>query len=95
VESQSAVPVVGDDPVKLFQLAQDEHEHGNLSSALQLYDAAIKRRPEFPEAEFQRGVALQQLKRYPEAEASYRRASELRPEWVQPFAALGCFFESR
>ncbi len=89
MESQSAVPVVGDDPVKLFQLAQDEHEHGNLSSALQLYDAAIKRRPEFPEAEFQRGVALQQLKRYPEAEASYRRASELRPEWVQPFAALG------
>ncbi len=89
VHSQSAVPIGENDPVRLFQLAQDEHEHGNPSSALELYDAAIKMRPEFPEAEFQRGVALQQLKRYQEAEASYRRASELRPEWAQPFAALG------
>lgn len=87
--SQSTLATGENDPVKLFQLAQDEHEHGNLKAALELYDAAIKLRSEFPEAQFQKGVALQQLKRYSEAELAFRKALELRPEWAQPYANLG------
>jgi len=77
------------DPVKIFNRAQDAHAGGDLARAVELYAAAIKVRPEFPEAEYQRGVALVALKRLPEAEKSLRRAVELRRDWSLPHAALG------
>jgi len=46
-----------DDPVKIFNRAQDAHAKGDLARAIALYIEAIKVRPEFPEAEFQKGVA--------------------------------------
>jgi tetratricopeptide (TPR) repeat protein len=83
---------VGDgeaDPIKLFERGQDAHARGNLQLAAQLYAEAIKLRPEFPEAEYQRATALVSLNRAPEAEQGFRRAIELRPDWAQPEAALG------
>lgn len=77
------------DPVQLFKRAQDAHAHGDFAQALALYDAAIKVRPEFPEAFFQRGSALVSLGRYPEAEESFQKAMELRADWALPQAALG------
>jgi tetratricopeptide (TPR) repeat protein len=77
------------DPVKLFERAQNAHAKGNLERALALYEAAIKLRPEFPEAEYQRGVALVALKRPAEAEIAFRRAIELRKDWSLPYSALG------
>lgn len=77
------------DPVQLFKRAQDAHARGELEQALSLYDAAIKVRPEFPEAFFQRGHALVSLGRYPEAEKSFQRSMELRADWALPQAALG------
>ena len=77
------------DPVKLFERAQNAHAKGDLERALALYEAAIKLRPEFPEAEFQRGVALAALKRPAEAEIALRRAIELRKDWTLPYSALG------
>jgi tetratricopeptide (TPR) repeat protein len=77
------------DPVKIFNRAQDAHAGGDLARAVELYAAAIKVRPEFPEAEYQRGIALVALKRLPEAEKSLRRAVELRRDWSLPQAALG------
>src|SRR5947209_6287236 len=79
----------GDDAVKLFQQGQDAHEAGDLKRALELYDQAIKLRPEFPEAEFQRAAALVLLNRLPEAEKGFRRAIELQPDWSLPYTALG------
>lgn len=78
-----------DDPVQLFQQGQDAHEAGDLKRALELYDRAIKLRPEFPEAEYQRASALITLNRLPEAEKSLRRAIELQPEWSLPYTTLG------
>jgi tetratricopeptide (TPR) repeat protein len=78
-----------DDAVKLFQQGQDAHEAGDLKRALELYEQAIKLRPEFPEAEFQRAKALMSLNRLPEAEKGFRRAIELQPEWSVPYTALG------
>jgi tetratricopeptide (TPR) repeat protein len=77
------------DPVKLFERGQNAHAHGELLKALEFYEAAIKVRPEFAEAEFQRGNVLVTLERFPEAEAAFRRAIEIRQTWSLPYAALG------
>jgi tetratricopeptide (TPR) repeat protein len=78
-----------DDPVKIFNLAQDAHAKGDLARAIELYTAAIKVRPEFPEAEYQKAVAHVALKQTAEAEKSLRRAIGLRADWSLPQTALG------
>lgn len=90
--AQDDVDEFGDaaaDPVKLFNRGQDEQAKKNYERALELYEEALKLRPEFPEAEFQRASALIALRRLDEAEKSYRRAQQLRPAWALPPAALG------
>ena len=77
------------DPVKLFERAQAAHARKILIRALELYEEALKVRPEFPEAAYQRGVVLVEFKRLVEAESSFRRAIELRENWSLPYSALG------
>src|SRR5919197_4632569 len=77
------------DPVKLFNQGQDAHAKKEYERALEFYDEALKLRPEFAEAEFQKGAALAALKRPAEAEKSYRRAMALKPAWALPPAVLG------
>lgn len=74
---------------RLFEQGQDAHARGDFQRALELYNEAIRLRPEFPEAEYQRGAALVSLGRAEEAERALRRAIELRADWVLPHAALG------
>ena len=76
------------DAVKLFTQAQDAHESGNLQRALELYEEAIKLRPEFPEAEYQRATLMVSLNRIDEAEKGFRRSIELQPEWTLPYNTL-------
>src|SRR5439155_1470941 len=76
------------DPVKLFEHGQNAHAHGDLVKALEFYEEAIKVRPEFPEAEFQRGIVLVACGRLAEAESGFRRAIELRRDWASPYSAL-------
>lgn len=77
------------DPVKLFEKGQDAHQKNNLVLAVEFYEEAIKVRPEFPEAEYQRAIALVALDNLAQAEKGFRRAIELRGAWAQPHAALG------
>ena len=77
------------DPVRLFERGQAAHARGDFDRALALYEEALKVRPEFPEAEFQKGTALLSLNRLPEAEPSFRRAIELKKNWALPYSALG------
>lgn len=77
------------DPIKLFERGQNAHAHGDMARALDFYEQAIKLRPEFPEAEFQRGSVLVSLGRLAEAEAAFRRSIELRKDWALPYASLG------
>jgi tetratricopeptide (TPR) repeat protein len=77
------------DPVKLFKRGEDAHAKKDYEQALELYEEALKLRPEFPEAEFQKASALASLDRPADAEKSYRRAMELKPTWALPPAALG------
>jgi len=78
-----------DDPIKLFEKGQDAHGKGNIALALEFYEEALKLKPEFPEAEFQRGNVLIALNRGADAEAAFRRAAELKKDWALPHAALG------
>src|SRR6185503_825317 len=77
------------DPIKLFERGQNAHSRNDLNAAVTLYEAALKLRPEFPEAEYQRGVALAALHRDGEAEKAFARAIELRRDWMLPYSALG------
>lgn len=83
------------DPVKLFERGQNAHARNDLVTALALYEAALKLRPEFPEAEYQRGVALAALDRSADAEKAFMRAIELRKDWVLPYSALGSLLAHR
>ena len=77
------------DPVKLFDKGQKAHARKEYEQALEFYEEALKLRPEFPEAEYQKAGALAALERMPEAEKSYRRAASLQPNWPLPHATLG------
>ncbi|MEP6787436.1 MAG: tetratricopeptide repeat protein [Acidobacteriota bacterium] len=77
------------DAVAIFNSAQDLHEKGDLAGAIALYDKALKALPEFPEAEYQRGVAELSLGNPEEAEKSFRRAIELKADWTLAMTSLG------
>ena len=86
------VDLFGDDatdPVRLFERGQGAHARGDFEKAIAFYEQAIKVRPEFPEAEFQRGNALASLGRLAEAEAAFRLAISYRKTWALPYKALG------
>src|SRR5215213_4584022 len=90
--SAQTVEAFGDDaadPVRLFERGQSAHARGELEKALGFYEQALKVRPEFPEAEFQRGNALASLERTAEAEKAFRAAIALKKNWSLPHSALG------
>src|SRR5262245_10628592 len=90
--SAQTVDLFGDDatdPVRLFERGQSAHARGELEKALAYYEQALKVRPEFPEAEFQRGNALASLARLPEAEAAFRLAISYKKNWALPYSTLG------
>ena len=82
------------DPVKLFERGQDAHAKNDYKTAIQLYDAAIKLKPEFPEAEFQRAMALLVTNRKAEAIEGFNRAVALRPDWALAYAKFGSLLSS-
>ena len=79
------------DPIKLFERGQNAHAKNEYKAAIELYDAAIKLKPEFPEAEFQRAMALLAANRNEEALEGFNRAVALRPNWPMAYAKFGNF----
>src|SRR5580765_6792804 len=77
------------DPGKLFEKGQDAHAKSDYRHAIELYDAALKLKPEFPEAEFQRAIALLATNRSKEAIEGFSRAVTLRPDWAQAYSVFG------
>ena len=65
--------------------ADRAHARGELEKALAFYEQALKVRPEFPEAEFQRGNALASLGRLAEADGAFRRAISYKKNWSLPY----------
>jgi tetratricopeptide (TPR) repeat protein len=90
VMAQTDDPANGEnDPIKLFERGQDAHAKGDTKLAIQLYEAAIKLRPEFPEAEFQRAMILVVTNRKAEAIDGFKRAVALRPDWAMAYSKFG------
>jgi len=79
------------DPIKLFERGQNAHAKNDYKAAIQFYEAAIKLKPEFPEAEFQRAMALLATNRKEEAVEGFNRAVGLRPDWPMAYAKFGAF----
>ena len=84
-----------EDIVAVFNQAQNLHEKGDLAGAIKLYEKALKIQPDFPEAEYQRGIAQIALGKNVEAETSFRRAVGLRPDWTLALASLGSILVSQ
>lgn len=78
-----------DDPVAVFNEAQNLHEKGDLAGAIKLYEKALKIEPAFPEAQYQIGTAQLMLGKKDEAEKSFRLAIDLRTDWTLPMTGLG------
>ena len=55
-------------------------QQGNIEKAIAYYDKAIEFKPDFHEAWYNRGVALNKLERYTEAIASYDKVIEIKPD---------------
>jgi tetratricopeptide (TPR) repeat protein len=83
-----------DDPVKLFERGQDAHAKNEYQKAIDFYDAAIKLKPEFAEAEFQRAMALLLINRKQEALDGFKRTVTLRPDWAFAYSKFGTFLGS-
>jgi tetratricopeptide (TPR) repeat protein len=83
------------DPVRLFERGQSAHARGEFEKALGFYEQALKVRPEFPEAQFQKGNALASLGRLDEAEAALRAAISLKKNWSLPYSTLGVLMMRR
>ncbi|HKP38975.1 MAG TPA: tetratricopeptide repeat protein [Pyrinomonadaceae bacterium] len=83
-----------DDPVKLFERGQDAHARNDYQKAIEFYEAAIKLKPEFPEAEFQRAMALLVTNRKQEAIEGFKRAVALRPDWALAYSKFGTYLGS-
>ncbi|CAN5442128.1 hypothetical protein BH10ACI2_BH10ACI2_19690 [soil metagenome] len=81
--------------VTAFNSAQDLHEKGDLAGAIKLYEKALKIVPEFPEAAYQLGIAQIAVGKPDDAERSFRRAVELRPDWSLALAKFGETLVSR
>jgi tetratricopeptide (TPR) repeat protein len=77
------------DPVKLFERGQDAHAKHDYKTAILLYESAIKLKPEFPEAELQRAMALLATNQLQEAIQGFHRAVALRPDWTMAYAKFG------
>ncbi|HMT08402.1 MAG TPA: tetratricopeptide repeat protein [Pyrinomonadaceae bacterium] len=78
-----------EDPVAIFNQAQDLHEKGDLAGAIKLYDKAISLTEAFPEAEYQKGTAYLALNNIVEAESAFRKAIEQKKDWSLALAMLG------
>ncbi|MGI8668692.1 MAG: tetratricopeptide repeat protein [Aridibacter sp.] len=77
------------DPIKLFNKAQDAQAKGDFQTAIKFYQDAIKSQPKFPEAEYQIGNAFESLNKTDDAEKAFRQALEMRPDWTLAMSALG------
>lgn len=93
--AQTDDPTNGEtDPVKIFERGQDAHARNDFKKAIELYEAAIRLKPEFPEAEFQRAMALLYTNRNAEAIEGFQRAVALRPNWAMAYSKFGSFLGS-
>jgi predicted O-linked N-acetylglucosamine transferase (SPINDLY family) len=71
-----------EDALSLYNQALSLKATGQLEATVEKYDAAIRLKPDFFEAHYNKGNALLELQQYLKAIASYEIAISLKPEFV-------------
>jgi tetratricopeptide (TPR) repeat protein len=94
IEAQESEGTEGE-AIAFFNKGQDAHEAGDLKTAIEFYQKALKIIPDFPEAELQRGSAYQSLGDLDAAERAFRHAVSLREDWSLALANLGALLVRR
>lgn len=80
---------VDDTTVSMLVQSQQALQQGVLRKALALADSVVERAPRLPDAHFQRGRVLSDLKRFDEAETAYREVLALDPSYQGVWFNLG------
>ncbi len=80
---------VDEQTAKLLIQSQRALKQGDLRAARILTDSVVARAPRLPDAHFQRGRVLSELKRFEEAEAAYREILTLDPDYRGAWYNLG------
>ena len=75
--------------VKMLVRSQNALDQGGLQAALTLVDSATARAPRLPDAHFQRGRVLAELRRFEKSNTAYRRVLELNPDYQGALYNLG------
>ena len=74
---------------QILQQAIASHKEGKIDEAEKSYKKAIELKPDYAEAHYNLGVALENLGRLDEAEKSYKKAIELKPDFPEAHNNLG------
>ncbi len=74
---------------RLFALALQHHQAGQLSEAILYYQWIVERRPDFVGARNNLGVALMARSKFDEAAAQFQKAIALKPNFIEFYNNLG------
>ena len=78
---------------ELFTLAVQNHKDNNLEVAKNLYNEVLKKNPKFINAYNNLGVIFKELKDYPKAIISLKKAIEIEPNYIDAHNNLGVVFQ--
>jgi tetratricopeptide (TPR) repeat protein len=81
ISGKAAAAAGGEDLQKTFGEGVAKLQAGDLDGAIAAFDAMILKNPSLAEAHYNKGFAQYQKKDYPAAEASLKRALEVKPEY--------------
>ena len=91
LEQVAAPP--GDEITALLNQVKADSSAGRWQEALAQCDQILQKSPDNPQAHYQKGVALFQLKNFAEAERSLKKAIELKPDYADAYNDLGITLE--
>ena len=89
MNTQSA-PVIKDEARVLYLTGLREQSEGRIDQAIEYFDAALRIRPDFPEALCSGGFILERRGHFDGALAFYGRAIELAPDYFDALFNRGC-----
>ena len=72
-----------------YALADTLREAGDCTAAIPEYEVVVRLRPEHRDAQTNLGICLAEVNRFDEAEAAFRRALEIDPQFVRGYTNLG------
>ena len=95
VSGKAAAAAGAEDLQKTFGEAVAKLQNGDLDAAIEAFDAMIVKNPSLAEAHYNKGFAQLQKKDYPAAEASLKRAIEIRSDYADARVLLSNVYNAQ